>query len=888
MHGPSERRTDAFMFLAQFGGGRRRDHHDRGTVEGRYASGPGCLEGTRRAAVRLLPVGTDHVGRRASSAAPKSDGRRDRCCDDEHMPMRHLSSHPGCDPSRGGQKVRRSRSAAMTRAPLDRRSFLSAAAAAGGAMILGFWLPPSVAEAAAVSAQPWRDDASNAPEINAWLTIAPDDTVTIRVALSEIGTGVLTACPMMIAEELQCDWSKVRAEYASPRRNALEKAPAWTLPVPGNGQYDPGGAEPVLLKGENGVYRRMEVGSSSAVREGRYYLQQAGAEARERLLLAASHEWNVPVSELTAKDSIVTHAASGRTITYGKLAAKAAKVQLEDPSKITIKTPDQYTLMGTEQGNLDIPLKVTGEARFGIDIRLPGMLYAAVKACPVWKGDVKRYDFDAIRYMPGVHSAVALPVGPQMYSGGVAVVADSWWRARKALDAMPIEWNYGPNAHLSSDDLYKQHADSFAKGGKILTDHGNIDEGFAKGTRTVDATYKLPYLSHFCMEPGNATAIVTADRAELWVGDQGPARAHKQVCDLTGLAPENVYVNITFVGGGFGGRGGWGSTGALQITQVLHIARTLNGRPVKLLWTREEDIRVGDSYRPSGTCIFRAALDADGWPMAVHVRSTGDHGERRGLMEMPYYTPNYRYEQMRTAEAHVPTGPRRGTGASLNTFYMESFIDELAHAAGKDPYHYRRELISRNPPGPALGIGGFRFRDDWLTMLDAAAEMSGWGTPLPKGWARGIAIDDRRRQPDRKTGTVCAQVHTVSVSPAGRIRLHRVDVAFDEGFGAIHPVSVRKQIEGQVAFGYSDAMYQEITISDGRAVEGNFDACMSSRLDEYPREVNIRLVKTQRWTEGVGEEAMSHVGPAMANAVFQITGKRIRSLPFKNHDLSWS
>jgi isoquinoline 1-oxidoreductase subunit beta len=571
-----------------------------------------------------------------------------------------------------------------TSTDLNRRNFLSHAAAVGGTMVLGFWLPPTNAQAAAVPAQPWYRDGAKAPEINAWLTIAPDDTVTIRVAQSEIGTGVFTTCPMMVAEELQCDWSKVRAEYASANRNVREKAPAWTLPVPGDGQYDPaGGGEPVQLEGEDGVYRRMGVGSSGAVRESRYYLQQVGAAARERLLLAAAQEWNVSTSDLVAKNSVITHTPTRRSTTYGKLAAKAAQIQLPDPAKLKIKTPDRFTLMGTEQKNLDIPLKVTGEATFGIDVRLPGMFYAAVKACPVWQGDVKSYDFNAIKHMPGVHSAVPLPAGPQMYSGGVAVVADSWWRAKTALDAMPIEWAYGRHANISSADLYKEHFASFQKSGKTLVDEGNIEAGFGKAAKIVEATYQLPYLSHFCMEPGNATAIITADRAELWCGDQVPSRALTQVSELTGLSPEKVYVNTTFIGGGFGGRGGWGKTGALQISQVVRVARALNGRPVKLLWTREEDLRVGDSYRPAGTSIFRAALNTDGWPIAVHVRSTGDHGEKRGLVEMPYFTPNYRYELMRTVEFHVPWGPRRGTGASLNTFYMESFIDELAPCRGQ-------------------------------------------------------------------------------------------------------------------------------------------------------------------------------------------------------------
>src|SRR5256884_1065860 len=345
---------------------------------------------------------------------------------------------------------------------MDRREFLATTAAVGGAMVIGFWMPPSAQAASApVAAQPWYREAT-VPEINAWITIAPDDTVTIRVGQTELGTGVFTANPMMVAEELQCDWKKVRAEYASANRDFKEKAPEWTLKVPGNGETDPGGAAPVELQGANGVYRRMIIHSSGNVRESRYYLQQAGAKARERLLLAAANEWGVPGSELVAKDSVITHAKTRRRTTYGAIAAKAARTPLPDPSKIKIKTPDKYTLLGTEQKSLDVPLKVTGEAVYGIDIRLPGMLYAAARACPVWGGDVKSYDFDRIKNMPGVQSAVRLPFDTLTKSvgflcGGVAVVADSWWRAKTALDAMPIEWDYGPSGSGSSSSLYDAH-----------------------------------------------------------------------------------------------------------------------------------------------------------------------------------------------------------------------------------------------------------------------------------------------------------------------------------------------------------------------------------------------------------------------------------------------
>src|SRR5712692_7245506 len=364
---------------------------------------------------------------------------------------------------------------------MDRREFLATTAAVGGGMVLGFWLPSGSAEAAGttsarVSAQPWYRDAT-VPEVNAWIAIGPDDTVTIRIGQTEIGTGVLTCNAMMVAEELQCDWKKVRAEYASANRDFKEKAPEWTLKVPGNGESDPGGAAPVELANANGVYRRMIIHSSGNVRESRYYLQQAGAEARERLLLAAANEWGVPVSELVAKDSVITHARTKRRTTYGAIAGKAARTPLPDPSKIKIKTPDKYTLLGTEQKHFDVPLKVTGEAIYGVDIRLPGMLYAAAKSCPVWGGDVKSYNAEAIKNMPGVHSVVRLPFDDLTKSvhflgGGVAVVADSWWRAQKALDALPIEWDDGRGAAVSSASLYETHLAAAREPGKAITDEG--------------------------------------------------------------------------------------------------------------------------------------------------------------------------------------------------------------------------------------------------------------------------------------------------------------------------------------------------------------------------------------------------------------------------------
>jgi isoquinoline 1-oxidoreductase beta subunit len=772
---------------------------------------------------------------------------------------------------------------------INRREFLTTTAAVGGAMVVGFWLPPRCAEAQApppvagqhVPSQPWYRD-SMVPELNAWITIAPDDTVTIRIGQTEIGTGVLTSNAMIVTEELQCDWSKVRVEYASANRNVREKAPEWARKAKGNDIGNIVGNTATERSGD-GIYGRLLIHSSGNIRENKYYLQLIGAEARERLLYTAATEWKVPVSELAAKDSVITHAKSKRRTTYGAIAAKAATVQLPyDPSTITIKTPDKWTLMGTMQRNRDIPLKVTGQAIFGSDIRLPGMLYAAVKACPVWGGDVKSYNFDAIRNRPGVHSAVRTPRnGRGALSGGVAVIADSWWHAQTALDAMPIEWDYGPRLTHSSASILEAHMASLNDPGQVWTNHGDVDTAMRSAAKIIEATYAIPYCSKARFEPGAATVLVTDNRVDCWLGTQAPENMLQTAAQMTGVAPENVHVHLTFMGGGYG------SDQGAHPSQAVTVAMAVKGRPVQLRVSRDEDWSTGTRFRPAAVASMKAGLDAQGWPIAIEVRGAGSwSGDQlvRGMTAPPYFVPNYRYSA-RELEEFVPLATRRATGASSNSFYMESFIDELAHAAGKDPYQYRRELVARNPTGRP-GVGGFSRRDDWLTALDMVAKMSNWGTPLPEGWARGIAIEDRRR-PSRPHSTICAEVLTVEVSRRGQLRLHRVDLAFEEGYGFVHPMSVRKQIEGQIAWAYDEAMYQENSVKDGRCVEHNIDTFPISRMVEYPKEINVAFFKTKFWVYGVGEEAIPQIPPALYNAVFKITGKRFRSLPLKHHDLSW-
>jgi isoquinoline 1-oxidoreductase beta subunit len=779
-----------------------------------------------------------------------------------------------------------------TRPPtLDRRELLAAAA---GAFVLGFWVPPRGARAQENVRAPhgaaWYEDPAD-PEINAWIVIAPDDTVTIRIAQTELGQGVWTSNAMIVCEELQCDWSKVRPQYASANRDAREMAPDWTLSAPGNGGTDPnGGGEPGFgARARTGgfgipdsLYRRMRTNAASSVKDGRYYLQMAGAEARERLLLAAAELWRVPVDELAAKDGVITHAPSGRNTSYGKVAALAARTPHPNPAAIAIKSPEQWTLMGTEQRNLDVPMKVTGETIYAIDVRVPGMKWAAVKSCPVYGGDVKRYDFEAVRGMPGVRSAVQFPIPDprltrgRVFSGGVAVIADHWHQAKAAIDALPIEWAIpARNAAFNTASMRAALLAALDQPGQVQGEQGDVERAFAGAQKIVEATYSTPYLPRARMEPGNATVLVTDDRVDIWIGDQSPQETRFSAAEITGIPERAVYLHMCHLGGGFG-RNGNGP----QAEQAIMIANLNRGTPIHLLWTREEDF-IGTTYRAMSVARLRAALDADGYPAALDVRvamqKDGFGPEASFNSISRYHVPHYRFTTHAT-DFHVPVGTRRGVGQAANEFYRESFIDELAHAAGKDPYRYRRELLER---------GNLPFKQDMIRALDMAAEMSGWGTPLPQGTARAIALEERGAEA-AGSATISAMVHTVAVSRAGRVRLERVDVAHDAGFGLVNPLSVRKQIEGQITWFYNDAMHQAVHIVDGRVDENNFDRFPLSRIDEDPPVIDIRFFSSGHWLIGMGHDRGTSLQSAIGDAIFQITGKRLRDLPYRSHDLSWS
>ena len=737
---------------------------------------------------------------------------------------------------------------------ITRRHFIVTSTAASGGLVIGFYLPgaeastlPSDQEDLKINNQPWMSPTeTGGAEVNAWLVIFPDDTVTIRVAQSEMGEGVFTAMPMIVAEELHCDWNKVQAEYASANRSIRE----------------------------GGVYKRMATNGSGAVRRSRRYLQQAGASARERLIQAAADRWQVPATTCTAKDSIVTHTATGKTLRYGEIAHEASTIQL--PEEPTIKTPEQFTLLGTSMARLDTPLKVNGSATFGIDIRLPDMLYATSKTSPIVGAKVKSYNFNAIKNRPGIHSVVEFKSENKTMGlrSGVAVVADTFWRAKTALELLPIEWDYGANSNANSKEIAAQDLEAINnKTGTVALNEGNALENVNKATKVVEAIYSAPHQAHATMEPLGCTAQVTQNRVDLWLGTQDPEGAIHSGAEQSGVAPENVHVNNCFLGGGFGGRGS-----RSEVNQAVAIAKTLGGRPVNLVWTREEDIK-NDYYNPSLVTRFQAGLGSDGMPLTWFSRSTGDsilfwHRPKavangidpiilRGLSDMPYQISNKRVEYIMRNQ-HIPVSFWRAPGVCNSIFMIESFIDELAHTGNKDPVEFRGVLLENNP--------------NWLNVLNTAADKANWGQSLPPRTGQGIAICVA-------FGTIVAQVAQVSVSRRGELTVEKVVCALDCGH-VINPLTVEMQVESCVVYGLSAALYGEITVENGAVVQKNFDDYPMLKMKNMPEvETHLALSGGTEWG-GIGEASLPSCAPAVANAVFAATGKRMRSMPFKHYDLS--
>jgi isoquinoline 1-oxidoreductase beta subunit len=750
---------------------------------------------------------------------------------------------------------------------LDRRKFLVTTAIIGGGMALSLYLREAQAAEPAnvrLNARPWLPPTEGGVEVNPWIVIGPDDRVLIRVNQSELGQGVMTSNPMMICEELECDWSKVQSVYAEPNRHVRE----------------------------HDLYDHLHTEASSSVRLGRALYQQAGASARERLKTAAAQEWGVPIAEIETKNGVLAHKPTGRTLRYGQIAAKAAAVKLD--KEPAIKRPDQYTLIGSHVRRFDVEVKSRAEAVYGIDVRLPGMVYAATKQSPSYGGSLKSYDFDAVRNMPGVIAAVPME-GIGHYSG-VAIVADTWWRAKSALEKMPIVWNPGPNANQGSVDLFREYRTMLDQKGPTPVDEGDVERALQGATKIVEAEYQLAHQAHAQLEPPNCTAQVTGDKAEIWFGTQSPDYATGITSKLTGLPIAKVFVHNCFEGGGFGMGGTHG-----ELQQAVVVAKALQGRPVKVLWTREEDIAHVNGFHPMGAAKMTAALGPDGMPTAIWVKLAGNdalegtplieygphkaklaHQLLRGFHLFPYGTPNLRVE-VNTMKTWVPTATWRSTGTYANVFYLESFVEEMARAAGRDPIEYRRALIAARRPDSFEDNA----KPDWLKALDTVGEKSGWGKNLPRGTGIGFAIDDRKSVAPRGIALVAIAV-TVSVTKAGAVSIDRMDIVHDQGHALINPEAADRQIRGMMAWSLGPVFNQEITFRNGAVEQSNYSDYAPVRMADFPKNIDIHYIKTNRWISGIGEEVVPLVAPAILNAIHAATGKRIRSLPLGKHDLSWA
>jgi isoquinoline 1-oxidoreductase beta subunit len=719
-------------------------------------------------------------------------------------------------------------------AKLSRRTFIVASAAAGSGFALGFNAP--------FAASPALAQGNAATEVNIWVAIKPDDTCVIRVVRSEMGQGTHTGLAQLVAEELECDWSKVTLESIAPGASLARKR----------------------------IWGDMSTGGSRGIRASQDYLRRGGAAARMMLLQAAADEWKVPVGELTVANGVITHAASNRSTSYGKVAAAAAKLEAPDPKTIKLRDPKSWKVAGKPLKRLDTADKLNGSKVYAIDVKLPGMLCAAIKDCPVFGGKVKSYDETKIAGMPGVRKVV------KVKDTAVAVVADTWWRAKSALDALPIVWDEGPGAS-ASDATIAAHL----KEGLTATEtngerkNGDALKAIADAAKKVEAVYSTPFLSHACMEPMNATVKLSADKAEVWTASQNIEATLASLSEVSGVPLAQCEAYRLDLGGGFGRRGGTQD----YTRQATEIAKQFPGVPIKLIWSREED-QAHDFFRPISQCKMSAGLDAAGNLTGLHVRVSGqsinatlnpggivggkDRRQLQGLWEeagdaqLGYTVPNLLIDYA-MRNTHVPVGPWRGVNTNQNGVYMECFIDEVARAAGKDPLEFRRALMSKHPKH--------------LAVLNAAAEKGDWGKPLPPGVHRGIAQF-------MGYGSYSAAVAEVSVSPQGKLKVHRMVLALDCGH-AVNPDQIAAQVEGSVAYGLSATLYGECKVKDGRMVDLNFDTYELMQLAEMPK-VETVIVPTYDFWGGVGEPTICVVAPAVLNAIHAATGKPVRSLPLKN------
>ena len=704
---------------------------------------------------------------------------------------------------------------------LTRRRFLKTSGAVASGLLLGFYVPPKGPRGYLQAAEPF------AP--NAFIRITPDDVIKLIINKSEMGQGVYTSLPVLIAEELDANWEKVQVE-------AAPATPEYTDPN----------------------YGMQVTGGSSSVRSSWQPFRQAGASAKALLVEAAAKKWGVDKSSLRTEDGHVIY--GDKRASYGALATAAAALPV--PENVALKDPKDFKLIGTNVKRIEGESKVTGQAQFSMDVKLPDMLTAVVAHPPVCGGKVKSFNADKATAVPGV-------VKVKQIGSGVAVLAKDFWTARTARDEIEIEWDEGENAALSTEALRKEYLELADRPGNVAEDEGDAEATLSSAAKTVEGVYEVPFLAHAPMEPLNATAHVQADRCDIWAGTQAQSIDQMVAAGITGLSPAQVHIHTTLLGGGFGRRANFTSDFVSDAVQVAHG----EGVPVKTIWTREDDIQCG-YYRPMFVHKVKAGVDADGMPIAWHQRLVGESIAEGTMMEqavmqngvdmmsvegaahMPYAIPN-RHVEVHNAKKRLSVLWWRSVGHTHTGFVNESFLDEVAHAGGKDPFELRRELLKDQP----------RHRH----VLELAAEKAGWGTPLPEGRARGIAM--------RKSfESFVAEVADVSVD-GGRVRVHKVVCAVDCGI-AINPWNVEAQMESAIIFGLTAALHGELTLENGRVQQSNFHDYPVLRMDETP-EIEVHIVKSSEPPTGVGEPGVPPIAPAVANALFALTGKRIRKLPIR-------
>jgi isoquinoline 1-oxidoreductase beta subunit len=712
---------------------------------------------------------------------------------------------------------------------VNRRDFLRAGVLVSGGLLLGVCLSsPSQGGQA-------RAAASGPSTLNAFIHIGTDGVVTLINNKSEMGQGVYTSLPMLVAEELECDWASIRVEAA---------------PV-----------DPVY---NHTMFGMQMTGGSTSIATEWERMRKMGAAAREMLLAAAADTWKVDKAGCHAERGTVVH-SSGQKLSYGQLAEKAATMPV--PQDVPLKDPSTFTIIGKPRGRLDTPEKINGTAVFGIDVKVPGALTAMIVRCPVFGGKLKSFDAVKAKAVPGVREVVPI-------EAGVAVIADGFWAARKGRAALDVTWDEGALAGLGSAGIREQFASLAKTPGAVARKEGEPEKVLATAAKQVSAEYEVPYLAHAMMEPLNCVVDLRPDSCEIWTGTQFQTVDRNAAAAVAGLRPEQVKIHTTFLGGGFGRRANPHSD---FVTQAVQVARAIK-KPVKVIWTRADDMKAG-YYRPAFYDRMTAGIAADGSVIAWRHTIVGqsimkgtafesalmkegiDVTSVEGAATTPYEVPNLAVD-LHSPDLGVPVQWWRSVGHSHTAFVVESFMDEVAHASGQDPYELRRKLLASHPRTRAV--------------LELAAAKAGWGTPVPAGRARGIAVHE-------SFGSYVAQVAEVSVSPAGEVRVHKVVCAVDCG-RAVNPSTVEAQVESGIVFGLSAALYGAITLKNGRVEQSNFHDYPVLRIDAMPV-VDVHIVPSSEAPSGIGEPGVPPIAPAVANALFAATGKRLRQLPFQTKDL---